>query len=318
MDKPLVSVICLCYNHERFVREAIASVVNQTYTPVQVIIADDASLDDSQRIILELKERYPFLELLLSRHNVGNCKAFNNAYALARGKYAIDFSTDDVMLPDRIEKQVAYMENAGDRTGLVFTDASYIAEDGKFIRNHFEHLFKKGLIKKIPQGNIYREVLATYFVPTPSLMIRRTVLDVLGGYDEQLAYEDFDLLVRSSRMSEYGFIDERLTRIRKVATSLSSRQYTHQDTQLHSTYLVCRKAQQLNKDELDHQALVKRVRFEFRQGVLSGKFEEAKLFYQFLRELKSVSLADVVLWMFNRPGISLSPLLKWYHRLRYD
>ncbi|HTE30447.1 MAG TPA: glycosyltransferase family A protein, partial [Chryseolinea sp.] len=128
MDKPLVSVICLCYNHERFVREAIESVVLQTYTPVQIIVADDASVDNSQHVIKELKERYPFLELLLLQHNLGNCKAFNKAYGLVKGKFVIDFSTDDVMLHDRIEKQVAYLENAGDQTGVVFTDASYITE----------------------------------------------------------------------------------------------------------------------------------------------------------------------------------------------
>ncbi|HTE33569.1 MAG TPA: hypothetical protein VK666_24475, partial [Chryseolinea sp.] len=188
----------------------------------------------------------------------------------------------------------------------------------KFIRNHFDHLIQKGLIRQIPRGNIYRDVLARYFVPTPTLMIRRTVLDTLGGYDEQLAYEDFDLLVRSSRICGYGFINERLTHIRKVATSLSSRQYMPEDAQLYSTYLVCRKAQQLNRDERDHEALVKRVRFELRQAVLSGKSEEAKLFYQLLRDLNGVSLSDAFIWMLNRTGVALSPLLKWYHRLRYN
>jgi glycosyltransferase involved in cell wall biosynthesis len=106
MNEPLVSVICLCYNHERFVREAIQSVINQSYKNFQVIVVDDASSDGSISEIQKLKTDYPFLELLLLSTNIGNCKAFNAALKLVKGEYVIDFATDDVMMPDRMDKQV--------------------------------------------------------------------------------------------------------------------------------------------------------------------------------------------------------------------
>lgn len=197
MEPPLVSVICLCYNHARFVREAVVSVVGQTYKNLQVIVADDNSNDGSVSEIQKLKAEYPFLEILLLTHNVGNCKAFNSAFKLAKGKFIIDFATDDVMMPDRIEKQVLYFEQSDQHVGVVFTDATYIDEAGKFIRNHFPYLLKKKLITHIPQGDVYRDVLSTYFIPGPTMMVRREVLDFLGGYDEELTYEDFDFWVRS-------------------------------------------------------------------------------------------------------------------------
>ena len=110
MEKPLVSVICLCYNHARFVREAVESVLNQSYKNIQVIIADDASTDNSIEEIHSLKATYAPVELLLFSKNLGNCKAFNEALKLAKGEFVIDFATDDVMMSDRIEKQVAFFE----------------------------------------------------------------------------------------------------------------------------------------------------------------------------------------------------------------
>jgi glycosyltransferase involved in cell wall biosynthesis len=318
MEKPLVSVICLCYNHRCFVREAVESVLNQTYKNLQVIVADDASTDDSVEAIHTLKATYPSIEVLLLPKNLGNCKAFNEALKLVKGEFVIDFATDDVMMPDRIEKQVAFFGRLTPTVGVVYTDAVYINEDGKFIRNHFEYLFHKELISHIPQGDVYRDVLTTYFIPGPTMMIRREVFAALGGYDESLTYEDFDFWVRSSRIYRYAFLKERLTSIRKLKSSMSTGWYVPGDKQLHSTFLICKKAQQLNRDEDDKQALITRARYEFRQSVLSGNHAEARLFYDLLKELRGVRLAERALKLFESTGIPLAPLRKLYHRIRYS
>lgn len=318
MEPPLVSVICLCYNHARFVREAVTSVVGQTYKNLQIIVADDNSKDSSVSEIQKLKTEYPHLEILLLAKNVGNCKAFNTAYRLAKGKFIIDFATDDVMTPDRIEKQVRYFEQSDQNVGVVFTDATYIDEDGKFLRNHFQFLFRKKLITHIPQGDVYRDVLSTYFIPGPTMMVRREVLDYLGGYDEELTYEDFDFWVRSARVFHYRFINEKLTGIRKLSHSMSTGWYVPGDRQLHSTYLVCRKARMMNQNEGDHEALLKRIRYEFRQCVLSGNYTEANLFQSFLKELNGVQMTDRIMAFAGRYRIPLSTLRKLYHLARYS
>ncbi len=316
--KPLVSIVCLCYNHANYIHQAVGSVINQTYTPLQIIVADDASSDGSVAEIESLKEKYPQLEILLLPDNVGNCKAFNTALKLVKGEYVIDFATDDIMMPDRIEKQVNYFETCSHEVGVVFTDAVYIDEGGNPLKNHFEYLFQKRLLSTIPQGDVYRDVLSTYFIPGPTMIVRREVFDTLGGYDEELSYEDFDFWVRSARIFQYAFLNERLTGIRKLRQSMSTGWYVPGDKQLHSTYLVCRKALHLNQDQGDTEALVRRVRYEFRQSVLSGNHPEAKLFYILLSELKGVRPTETLLAFLNRKKIPLSGLRKWYHKLRYS
>lgn len=313
-----MSVICLCFNHARFVGEAVRSVANQTYKQLQIIVVDDCSEDDSAGEILKLKSEFPSLLIFLLPENVGNCKAFNEAYKHVTGEFVIDFATDDVMLPDRIEKQVLHFEKCERNVGVVFTDATYINEKGEFLRNHFEYLFRKNLIRHIPQGDVYRDVLSTYFIPGPTMMFRREVLDQLGGYDEELTYEDFDFWVRSARNFQYAFLNEKLTRIRKLRQSMSTGWYVPGDRQLHSTYLVCRKAQQLNRDQGDQQALIKRVQYEFRQSVLSGNYSEADLFYSLLEELDGIGTRDKILAFAKRHRIPLTALRRWYHMLRYS
>jgi len=318
MENPLVSVICLCYNHQRFVREAVESVFNQSYKNIQIIIADDASTDHSVLEIKKLKAEHPSIELLLLPSNLGNCKAFNEALKLTRGEFIIDFATDDLMRPERIERQVAFFKRLDSTVGLIYTDAEYVDESGKFIRNHFEYLFEKGLITHIPMGDVYRDVLTTYFIPGPTMMIRREVFAALNGYDETLSYEDFDFWVRSSRIYRYAFLNERLTSIRKVKNSMSTGWYVPGDKQLHSTYLICRKAQLLNRDAEDQQALVTRLRYEYRQSVSSGNHAEAALFYDFLKELNGVRMVERTLRLLDNAKIPLAPLRKVYHKIKYS
>jgi len=318
MEKPLVSVICLCYNHQRFVREAVESVLNQSYKNIQVILADDASTDNSVLQIKALKAENPTVEVLLLPNNLGNCKAFNEALKLARGEFIIDFATDDLMMPNRIERQVGFFQRLDSTVGLIYTDAVYIDESGKFIRNHFEYLFQKELITHIPKGDVYREVLTTYFIPGPTMMIRKEVFMSLNGYDETLSYEDFDFWVRSSRIYRYAFLDERLTSIRKLKSSMSTGWYVPGDKQLHSTYLVCRKAQQLNRDDGDQQALITRLRYEYRQSVSSGNHTEASLFYGFLKEIHGLRLSERALRIFDQLRIPLAPLRRLYHKVKYN
>src|SRR5258706_4201555 len=165
MESPLVSVVCLCYNHETFVKEAIASVLGQTYSNIQVIVVDDCSTDASvtviQQVISQCSQKVQHLFL---KQNVGNCKAFNAGLTLVKGDFIIDFSTDDVMMPDRIQKQVDFFEKQSEQVGVVFTDAVYVNENGKTFRNHYDYLFTKKLIARVPHGDVFRDVLTTYFI----------------------------------------------------------------------------------------------------------------------------------------------------------
>lgn len=279
---PLVTVICLCHNHRRFLRQSIESVLNQTYKNLQIILVDDASADGSQEELKEIAKENPNVEMVLLPQNLGNCKAFNVGWRKAKGDFIIDFATDDVMLPMHIEKVVDHFQKLDDNYGVVFSDATFIDENGNFIRNHFEHLKKKKLIQSVPQGDVFRNVLTRYFIPGPTTVVRRNVFESLGGYDENLSYEDFDFWVRSSRYFKYSFLNENQIQIRRLSTSMSA----NLKSQLHSTYLICQKAKDLCKDEQDSKALQQRALYELRHSVTYRDRANAKLFSQLLEELK--------------------------------
>src|SRR5262245_56075887 len=98
--EPFVTIVCLCYNQAAFVKEAIDSVLTQTYPNIQLIVVDDASTDNSADIIREIASVNPSLQIILLNENLGNCAAFNRALPSVKGEYVIDFAADDVMMPE--------------------------------------------------------------------------------------------------------------------------------------------------------------------------------------------------------------------------
>src|SRR5436190_1043366 len=97
MQSPLVTVVCLCYNHQKFVREALDSIFEQTYDHIQIIIIDDGSTDQSTEIINKIIDGRDDVLFLSLKNNTGYCKAFNKALPHIKGDFFIDFSCDDVM-----------------------------------------------------------------------------------------------------------------------------------------------------------------------------------------------------------------------------
>lgn len=263
MQSPTVTVICVCYNQGAYVREAIRSVLDQTYPLVQLVVIDDKSTDASAAIIEDFIRDFPDIEFLPLPVNVGYCKAFNQALKHVKGDFIIDFAADDVLLPERISVGVADLEQAGARYGVHFSDADWISEAGATLYKHsqrFPH-------HTIPHGDIYRDLIERFFICSPTMMFRRTVIESLGGYDESLAYEDFDFWIRSSRSFYYCYSPEVLVKKRVVKNSMSHRQFRVLSPQLSSTYKVCEKIMALNRSAAEQRALARRIIYEMRVSV---------------------------------------------------
>lgn len=278
MKNPLVSVICLNYNHAAYIREAIESVLSQTYQPVELIIVDDNSQDNSREIIEDIAGNNRNIQCILADKNLGNCAAFNQGFRLSKGNFIIDLAADDLLLPERIAAGMHCFEHYGADYGVNFTDALYIDQNGKKIRSHYPRDGRGNLIDTVPQGYIYKDLLARYFICAPTMMIRRSVLEKLQGYDESLAYEDFDFWIRSSRIFKYCFTNQMLVRKRILSGSLSSGQYKPDSRILDSTWQVCMKAEKLNETDEERKSLLNRCRYEFRKALFSGNFSTAGKF----------------------------------------
>jgi glycosyltransferase involved in cell wall biosynthesis len=281
MSNPLVSVICLCYNHEKFVKQAILSALNQTYSNVEVIVVNDASTDNSAAVVQELLTANPQLTFLNLERNVGNCKAFNIGFAQSKGDYIIDFAADDILLENRIQEGVNAFQSAGNEYGVQFSDAELIDEEGGKLGLHsykYPH-------DSIPSGDIYLQLIKRYFICAPTMLIKREVLSHLKGYDETLAYEDFDFWIRSARKFKYIYLPQALVQRRILHNSMKNDQFKKGSNQLRATYKVCEKINRLNSSDEENRALRLRLRYEFK---ICLKLFEVGLAIKYLRLLMSV------------------------------
>lgn len=262
---PLVTVICLCYNHEKFVIKSLNSVVNQSYPNIELIIVDDCSMDNSKKTINHWLEKHPKTLFIANELNQGNTKSFNTALEYAKGAYIIDLATDDVLLTNCVASQIKAFENSTyNNVGLVYGNAVLIDEDGSFNAYYFPVDAQKKVLQKRITGDIYENVLADFgSMCSVSAMIKKTVFDHLGGYDETLDYEDLDFWIRASRTYAFDFIDKPIMQKRIVTNSLATDFYKKNDSRTkkidHSTYLILKKAIKLNRSKKEDLAVQKRV-----------------------------------------------------------
>lgn len=260
MNTPLVTVICICYNQARFVEQALDSVVAQTYSNLELIVIDDGSSDGSAKMVKRWIANHPNTTLLINATNLGYCKTFNKAFAVSKGSFCIDLSADDMLLPDRVEAGVKALTDAGPDYGVTFSDAEHVDEKGKYLRLHSE----KHPHNSIPSGDVYMDVIDRYFICSPTMMFRREVVERLNGYDESLAYEDFDFWVRAARTFKFIYSPQVLVKKRSVSNSMSKNQFTRAGDQRWSTLRVCEKIRDLNKTPDEDKALKRRVWYELK------------------------------------------------------
>lgn len=281
MTTPQVTVICVCYNHARFVTEALDSVINQTYPNIELIVIDDGSEDGSGKVIKKWMIHHPDATMILNGKNIGYCKTFNKAFALAKGEFIIDLSADDMLLPNRIEEGVNLLTKAGLDYGVAFSDAQYVDEQGQSLRLHSERF----PTEHVPVGDIYKDLIEHYFICSPTMMVRKSVLDSLNGYDESLAFEDFDLWIRASRNYKFIYSPRVLVKKRIVSSSMSAKQFDRSNPQRWSTLEICKKIAGLNRTKEEHEALKRRIWYELRISLQSFDFQLAHAFWKLLRSL---------------------------------
>jgi glycosyltransferase involved in cell wall biosynthesis len=315
MNLPLVTVICTTYNHEKYVEETLYSVINQTYLNIELIIVDNASTDATLQKVESFCERYPHVRRITNAWNKGLCAAFNQGFSLSGGNYVIDLSADDVLLPERIERQVSYFETLPERYGVIFSNARYIDRDSRPLRVHYGIDEYGKTFEQIPTGDVYRDVLENYFICTPTMMIRRWVIEELGGYDESLCYEDFDFWVRSAVLCEYAYQDEVLTHKRLLAKSLSSQVYQPGSNMLKSTYSVCNKAYDLNRNQEEFDALARRIRTFIRKCFYAHEFELAIRFRKLLNYIEDPDPATEFIILLCRLRLPVNRLYRLYINL---
>jgi glycosyltransferase involved in cell wall biosynthesis len=261
------------------------SALNQDYSFVELIIVDDFSTDNSREIIKKWITNYPQIQFIENEVNLGSTKSFNKALKLAKGEYIIDLACDDILLPNCVSLQInKFQESPFKNLGVVYGNAELISENGQFDSYFFPVNAGKKAIEKRKTGDIYLTVISGgNSICSVSSMVKKSVFDKLNDYDENLAYEDLDLWIRASRQFEFDFIDDILIQKRISASSLGTHFFLKNDSRSkkinHSTYLIIKKAIQLNKTKEEHKAILKRMHFEM---ILAYKTSDFKLLLKYI------------------------------------
>ncbi|MBI2843636.1 MAG: glycosyltransferase [Armatimonadetes bacterium] len=216
--RPLVSVVMPVYNAEHYLREAMDSVLGQTFGDLELIVVDDGSADSSPKIIEQYQNRDSRVRPI-HQENQGVASAINTGLRTATGKYIARLDSDDVAVKDRLAKQVDYMESHPE-TGVCGTRCSFFGDRGNFV----------GAAPPTDHKTIQSRLL---FLPTlshTSVIMRRDLIvehNLFYSTDVGLA-EDYDLWVRFSRHSKIANLPDVLTNIRTHASS-TTRRVVNQD-----------------------------------------------------------------------------------------
>jgi glycosyltransferase involved in cell wall biosynthesis len=299
------------------VREAVLSVIGQTYQNIEIWLIDDASTDNSATHIKALEAEFPQINVILFIKNIGNCKAFNQALRKAKGKYIIDLATDDVMLPHQVAHQVDLFEKSSSKTGVVFANTQLINEKSEVV-GVFHQINENGkTTESMPEGNIYEAIVEKSFLSAPSLMFRRDVLEEMNGYDETLSYEDFDIWVRIARKYEFRFLDEIVIQKRILSNSLGKMAFQKNNQAIKSSLRVCQKIKEMNRTQSENQALAKRVKGFLKRAALTEGFDSVFEFGQLLKSLDSLSFQSRCFIMLSYIRFPFFAFYRIYLKLRY-
>lgn len=212
-EYPLVTVIVPCYNHEKFIRESILSVLNQEYRRIELIVIDDGSNDQSINIILKLKEELDFT--FISQENKGVSNVLNKGLAMAKGEYIAFLASDDYWLPNKVFSQIAFFRNHPEFK-MVFSNA-YIVDNKSKIIGQFQNSFSI----PFPVVSFKDIALGKKTVPALTVMVHKEVFLSIGGFDENLMIEDWDMWLRIADRYHIGGVNDVLACYRKHNSNIS-------------------------------------------------------------------------------------------------
>jgi glycosyltransferase involved in cell wall biosynthesis len=219
-----VSVIMPAYNVERYITEAIKSVLNQTYQNYEIIVVDDGSIDNTRQVLDEFLSSKGFqIEETNGRNtqyairntriryfyqqNQGPAVARNRGVREANGEYIAFLDADDLWLPQKLEKQMNKFKKDSEY-GLIHTNRIRIDLNGN------PQLTKQ---RVIPEGQIFEELLKGNFICCSSVLVKKSCFDVVGLLDESKEVnkaEDYDMWLRIAYRYKCGFINLPLVKYR--------------------------------------------------------------------------------------------------------
>ena len=210
MKDPKVTVLMSVYNGEKYLREAIDSILNQTFKDFEFLIINDGSTDRTAEILESYND--PRIKIINNEKNMGLIRSLNKGIRMSRGGYIARMDADDVSMPERLKKEVDFMETHTDYA-VVGTFVKILNKDSEVI-----HLIER----PIGDAEVREFLKRDSCIPHGSAMIRKTCLLDVGLYDKPMARcEDYDLWLRISKKYRLANIPEYLYMWRNRSDNIS-------------------------------------------------------------------------------------------------
>ena len=304
---PKLSIILSVYNGEKYLHEAIDSILRQTFTDYEFIIINDGSTDNTKHLL----EEYSDSRIrLFHQRNIGLTRSLNKGLKIAKGGYIARQDADDISLPERLSREVDFLDQNPD-VGLVGTHVAFIDKNGKEIdvwKTPAEH---EQIMKTFQNRNSFCH---------GAVMFRKECIKKVGGYREKLLYaQDYDLWLRIAEQYKTANLGVVLYKNRRTSNSISRNKLSKQlDFHLLIQQLMKEREEKGydSLEQVDTKNVVIELNKKYKIDLDEVKKFKSNLFLRkFAESIESCDLFDAIyLWL---KAMIFEPR-KWKIRLLYE
>ena len=239
MKNPKVTVLMSVYNGDKYLNEAIDSILGQTFKDFEFLIVNDGSTDKTGEILKSYND--PRIKMINNEKNIGLTKSLNKGLKLARGEYIARQDADDISMPGRLEKEIEFLEQ-NKSVGLVGTDYLIINEKGNVVQIVTCLNGNRELKAKLLEGNQFGH---------GSVILRRECIEKVGTYREEFKFaQDYDFCLRIAEVYDVANISEPLYKWRIDSKSISVAKKALQDKYTLLAIELAKERKQSGKDKL--------------------------------------------------------------------
>lgn len=204
-NQPLVSIIIPVYNGSNYLKKAIDSALNQTYSNIEILVINDGSTDNGHTE--QIAVSYGASVQYIHQPNGGVASALNRGIKEMNGKYMSWLSHDDVYYSKKIEKQIEYFRSYKFQNCILYSNYDFIDKDSRFIR--------KSNIPYIKPNNFICDLILGYPIHGCTALVPKAVFDRIGYFDETLrTTQDYDIWYRMAKRFDFIFIEDELIQSR--------------------------------------------------------------------------------------------------------
>lgn len=206
-----ISIIITTHNRPNWLKNAVISAINQDFPDKEVVVVDDGSTVDNQKIIEEFQ---PFIKFIYQT-NQGLGNARNTGLVASRGEFIQFLDDDDWLEPNSCSEKINIIYQNPDLSA-VYSDLYKTNQEGEIISKYFQYF--KG---SPPTGDIYEMIIVNNFIPVHSLLWRKSIIENLGGFPTRSGHEDWELIIRAAEQGKFEFIDQPLGYYRQHHNNMS-------------------------------------------------------------------------------------------------